>query len=76
MLMPCAYRPRMPQPHRIMAIGAQDVNFVGEQYDGRAADVIDNAYVLIEFASGARACLELCMFAEASKHQAHPLRIR
>ena len=52
-----------------MATGGQDVNFLKEEYDGRPADVLDNAYVIVEFASGARACLELCMFAEASKNQ-------
>jgi len=31
--------------------------------------VLDSAYVIVDFQSGARAMLELCMFAEASKHQ-------
>ncbi|KAL1530937.1 hypothetical protein AB1Y20_001828 [Prymnesium parvum] len=57
------------EPYRIMATGGQDVNFLDEEHDGRPADTLDNAYVLVEFTSGARACLELCMFAEASKHQ-------
>lgn len=61
------------QPYRIMALGGQDVNFLDEVHDGRPADILDNAYVLIEFESGSRACLELCMFAEASKHQARKL---
>jgi len=57
------------EPVRIMASAGQDVNFLDETYEGKPADVVDNAYVLIDFASGARACLELCMFAEASRHQ-------
>ena len=57
------------EPTRVMATGGQDANFLRETYDGAPADVLDNAYVLVEFASGARACLELCMFAEASRHQ-------
>lgn len=57
------------EPVRFFASGGQDVNHKGESYDGQPSDILDNAYVLIEFESGARACLELCMFAEASKHQ-------
>lgn len=32
-------------------------------------DIIDNAYVIIEFDSGARGMLDLCMFAEGSKNE-------
>jgi myo-inositol 2-dehydrogenase/D-chiro-inositol 1-dehydrogenase len=32
-------------------------------------DIIDNAYVIVDFASGQRAMLELCMFAEGSRYQ-------
>lgn len=57
------------EPTRIYAVGGQDVNHLHEEYGGRVPDILDNAMVTIEFASGARASLELCMFAETSKHQ-------
>lgn len=57
------------EPVRFLGTGGQAINHRHEVYDGAVSDILDNAYVLIEFESGARACLELCMFAEASKHQ-------
>ncbi len=56
-------------PVRVYASGAMDVNHQGEQYGGRPADVIDNAFVVVEFEGGARGMLDLCMFAEAAKWQ-------
>jgi predicted dehydrogenase len=53
-------------PVRVMASGAQDVNHLDERYDGRVPDICDNAFVIVEFDSGARALLDLCMFAEGS----------
>lgn len=32
-------------------------------------DILDNAFVIVEFENGARALLDLCMFAENSLHQ-------
>ena len=54
---------------RIYASGAMDVNFLDERYDGRRPDIIDNAFVLVDFDNGARAALDLCMFAEGSYWQ-------
>jgi predicted dehydrogenase len=54
---------------RVMASAAQDVNHKAERYDGRVPDIWDNAYVIVDFASGARAMLELCMFAEGARYQ-------
>jgi predicted dehydrogenase len=56
-------------PVRIMASGGQDVNHLDECYDGNVPDIWDNAYVIVEFARGARAMLELCMFAEGARYQ-------
>jgi predicted dehydrogenase len=56
-------------PVRVMASGGQDVNHRDERYDGEASDIWDNAFVIVDFASGARAMLELCMFAEGSRYQ-------
>ena len=57
------------RPVQVMASGAQDVNHLDEQYDGRTPDVLDNAFVIVDYPSGARALLDLCMFAEATHHQ-------
>ncbi|WP_299078925.1 Gfo/Idh/MocA family oxidoreductase [uncultured Ruegeria sp.] len=56
-------------PVRITASGGQAVNHLDETYEGETPDVLDHGYVLVDFASGARAMLELCMFAEGSRYQ-------
>ena len=57
------------RPVSVMASGAQDVNHLDESYDGRTPDILDNAFVIIDYPSGARALLDLCMFAEATDEQ-------
>ncbi|WP_421906140.1 Gfo/Idh/MocA family protein [Mameliella sp.] len=57
------------EPVRVMASAGQAVNHKDETYDGRAPDIWDNGYVILDFAGGARAMLELCMFAEGSRYQ-------
>ncbi|KAE8671745.1 hypothetical protein F3Y22_tig00111941pilonHSYRG00235 [Hibiscus syriacus] len=57
------------KPVRVMASGAMDVNHKDEIYDGKVPDIIDNAYVIIEFDNGSRGMLDLCMFAEGSKNE-------
>ena len=57
------------EPVRVFASGAQDVNHLDELYDGETPDIIDNAFVMLDFAGGARAVLDLCMFAEGSPEQ-------
>lgn len=57
------------EPVRVFASGAQDVNHLEEHYDGEIPDIIDNAFVVVDFAGGARAMLDLCMFAEGSQEQ-------
>jgi predicted dehydrogenase len=54
---------------RVFASGAQSVNHLDERYDGEVPDIIDNAYVVVEYDGGARAMLDLCMFAEASRNE-------
>ena len=56
-------------PVRVYASGAQSVNHLDEVYDGQTPDILDNAMVVVDFASGQRASLELCMFAEGSRYQ-------
>jgi predicted dehydrogenase len=56
-------------PVRVMASGGQAVNHLDEVYDGQQSDIWDHAYVIVDFESGMRAMLELCMFAEGSRYQ-------
>jgi len=53
-------------PVRVMASGGQDVNHLDEFYDGERSDILDNAFVIVEFANGVRASLDLSMFAEGT----------
>lgn len=57
------------EPVRVMASAGQTLNHKDEEYGGRVPDIWDNGYVIIDFDSGARAMLELCMFAEGSRYQ-------
>jgi len=57
------------EPVRVMASAGQSLNHIDERYDGIAPDIWDNGYVIVDFAKGARAMLELCMFAEGSRFQ-------
>jgi myo-inositol 2-dehydrogenase/D-chiro-inositol 1-dehydrogenase len=57
------------EPVRVYASGSADVNFRDEDYDGRRPDILDNAFVVVDFDNGLRAMLDLCMFAEGSNWQ-------
>ncbi|QMU59745.1 MAG: gfo/Idh/MocA family oxidoreductase [Boseongicola sp.] len=57
------------EPVRIVASAGQDVNHLDEDYGGETPDIWDGAYVIVDFASGSRAMLELCMYAEGSRYQ-------
>jgi len=57
------------EPVQIMASAGQDVNHLDEVYDGQTSDILDNGYVIVDFANGMRAMLELCMFAEGARYQ-------
>jgi myo-inositol 2-dehydrogenase/D-chiro-inositol 1-dehydrogenase len=53
-------------PVRVYASGAMDVNHRDESYGGRTPDIIDNAFVTVDFANGTRGMLDLCMFSEGA----------
>ena len=57
------------RPTRVYASGAQDVNHLDERYAGERPDILDNAYVVVDYESGARSMLDLCMFAEAGSNE-------
>jgi predicted dehydrogenase len=53
-------------PRSVTAMGGQRFNHLGERYDGEQPDILDHAYVIVEFENDVRASLDLSMFAEAS----------
>lgn len=57
------------RPTRVYASGGQDVNHLDEYYDGRRSDILDNAFVIVDYANGVRGMVDLCMFADATKNQ-------
>lgn len=57
------------EPVAVMASGGQAVNHLDETYDGETPDIDDHAFVVVEYAGGAKASLDLCMFAEGSLNQ-------
>lgn len=57
------------RPVQVYASGNQAVNHLDETYDGEASDILDNAYVIVDYPGGKRAMLDLCMFADATKDQ-------
>ena len=54
------------RPYRVFASGGQRVNHLDEKYGGKTPDILDSAFVIVEYPSGARASLDLCMYAENS----------
>lgn len=54
---------------RVMASAGQAVNHLDESYQGEVPDIWDHGYVIVDFENGAKAMLELCMFAEGSRYQ-------
>ena len=57
------------EPISVYASGNQDVNHINERYNNKKPDIIDNAYVVVNFKNGVRGLLDLCMFAENSDMQ-------
>ena len=57
------------EPTKVYASGNQDVNYLNEKYNGKTPDILDNAFVIVDFENGVRGLLDLCMFAENSEYQ-------
>lgn len=57
------------EPIRVMASAGQDVNHLKEEYGGEVPDILDNAFVIVDFESGKRALLDLSMFAQGSRYE-------
>jgi len=56
-------------PVRVYASGGQNHNHLDERYPEGVPDILDNAYVVVDFGQGQRALLDICMFAEGSRYQ-------
>lgn len=56
-------------PVSVYASGGQDVNHLDEVYDGHNSDILDNAFVIVDFENGVRGMLDLSMFAEGSRNE-------
>jgi predicted dehydrogenase len=57
------------EPVRVYASASVAHNHLDERYPEGVPDILDNAYVVVDFANGQRAMLELCMFAEGARYQ-------
>ncbi|MGY0195313.1 Gfo/Idh/MocA family protein [Leptothrix sp. BB-4] len=57
------------EPVRIYASASVAHNHLDERHADGIPDIIDNAFVTVDFAGGQRASLDLCMFAEGSRYQ-------
>jgi predicted dehydrogenase len=57
------------RPTRVYASGGQDVNHLDEVYNGQRSDILDNAFVTVDYANGVRAMLDLSMFAEGGRNE-------
>jgi myo-inositol 2-dehydrogenase / D-chiro-inositol 1-dehydrogenase len=57
------------RPVRVLASGGQSVNHLDESYHGEVPDILDNAYVIVEYANAVRAMLDLSMFAEGGRNE-------
>jgi predicted dehydrogenase len=50
------------RPVSVYASGSQAVNFLDFEYGGLRSDILDNAFVIVEYENGVRANFNLCMF--------------
>jgi predicted dehydrogenase len=57
------------RPVRVYATAGAPHNHQDERHPDGVPDILDHAYAVVDFESGPRALLELCMFAEGSRYQ-------
>jgi predicted dehydrogenase len=51
------------RPRRVFATGSMAVNFKDFEHNNEKSDILDNAFVSVEYENGIRASFTLCMFA-------------
>ncbi len=54
------------RPVKVFASGSMAVNFTEFEYEGEKSDILDSAFVIIDYENGRRANFNLCMFAPIS----------
>ena len=54
------------RPLRVFASGSAEVHYKDFEYKGERSDILDNAYVIVDYENGVRACMDFCMFAHDS----------
>jgi predicted dehydrogenase len=57
------------EPVSVFCSGSQDVNHLDERYGDHVPDILDNSFTVVDFRGGARAMLDLSMFADGAEHQ-------
>ncbi len=57
------------EPLRVYASGGQAVNHLDESVRGETPDILDHAFVIVDYENGKKATLDLCMFAESSRNE-------
>jgi myo-inositol 2-dehydrogenase/D-chiro-inositol 1-dehydrogenase len=57
------------KPESVFASGSMAVNFRDFEYGGAKSDILDNAFVIVNYENGVRASLNLCMFAPMFYHE-------
>lgn len=57
------------KPISVYASGNLDTNHLNKYIDDNPTKLIDNAFIIVNFENGIRACLEICLFSDGSKHQ-------
>jgi len=51
------------RPVKVFGTGSQAIAFTEFEYNGEKSDILDNAFVTVDYANGVRASFNLCMFA-------------
>lgn len=51
------------RPVQVFGIGSQAVAFTEFEYNGEKSDILDNAFVTVDYSNGVKASFNLCMFA-------------
>ena len=49
-------------PSRVFATGSQAASYGNFKYNDKSSDILDNAYVTVEYRNGVRAAFDLCMY--------------
>ncbi len=50
------------RPSRVFASGSQAASYRDFSYKGERSDILDNAYMIVDYENGVRAAFDLCMF--------------